>query len=123
MNVMRSPVTGFCSVWPLRIMFISSCVDCSWHLEDRTEATLRESGWPASRRAAGPTLVVRLAEEEAFAEPVGRIEDELVATGEVRTALDLGDHSVRPLLDHTADELAADDAQVPQRLAGRQPPL
>jgi hypothetical protein len=42
-----------------------------------------------------------------------------VPAGQVRAALDLGDHPGRCLLDDAAGELAADDAQVAQRRPGR----
>src|SRR5581483_8474521 len=68
-------------------------------------------------------LPPRLPQKEALAELVVRVEDELVAAGEVRAALDLRDHARRRLLDDAAGELAAHDAEVAERGSGGEPPL
>src|SRR5262245_5178465 len=79
---------------------------------------------PERRKRAGARgPVSALAQQEAFAELVVGLEDEFVSPGQVGAALDLGDHSGRCLLDDPAGELAADDAQVVQRLPVREAAL
>ena len=90
---------------------------------DRPDPPLRRSGSTDPGRRNPDKATSGRARRPDRRAIVVRLEDELVAAGQVGAALDLGDDAGGDLLDHAAGELAADDAQVAERLADREPAL
>src|SRR4051794_6242993 len=112
----------------------SVAVSVTWMGVPNRRAASRSAGARSATRAASGAsstafgAVVTLAEEEAGAERVVRVQDELVATGDRCAALDLRDDGRPPgdvagEADDRAPELCVDDAHVAEDLALPKPAL